>query len=168
MFLLSRHTYHIHTSRHLIQRIALNPCILNWYLSFLKGRQQKVINGFVGEWKVVNRGTTQGSVSGPHLFSIFLNDLKVDLLDEPILVKYADDSNIISTVCNTSDSSEALVEQFMEWSTNNGMSCNPSKYKEIFFKKKGCTQDFPHANHRAFHSWCCFPGRLPIYYACTE
>ena len=49
---------------------SLNPYVLNWYLSFRKGRQQRVeSNGFLGEWKVVNKGTTQGSVSGPHLLN---------------------------------------------------------------------------------------------------
>ena len=51
------------------KQLPLNTFIMNWYLSFLKGRQQKVkSNGFVGEWKVVNKGTIKGSVGGPHLF----------------------------------------------------------------------------------------------------
>ena len=46
-----------------LKQFSLNSYILNWYLSFLKGRQQRVkSNWFVGEWKVVNKGTTQGSV----------------------------------------------------------------------------------------------------------
>ena len=46
----------------------------NWYLSFLEGRQQRLLyDGYVGQWKDVNKGTMQGSVSGPHLFTIFLN-----------------------------------------------------------------------------------------------
>ena len=36
-----------------------------------------------------------------------------------------------------------LYLPFIEWSSNNGISCNPSKCKEIDFKKKGCTQVFP-------------------------
>uniref|UniRef100_A0A3Q0RTZ6 Uncharacterized protein n=1 Tax=Amphilophus citrinellus TaxID=61819 RepID=A0A3Q0RTZ6_AMPCI len=35
---------------------------------------QVVYNEFMSNWKIVNRGTTQGIVSGPYLFSLFLND----------------------------------------------------------------------------------------------
>ena len=32
----------------------------------------------MGEWKIVIKGTTQGSVSGSYLFNLFLNDLELD------------------------------------------------------------------------------------------
>ena len=53
---------------------------------------------FLGHWKSVNRGTTQGSVSGPYLFNIFLNDLEIFFNGCPVLFKYADDSTIVSTI----------------------------------------------------------------------
>ena len=54
-----------------LKQVRLNPFIINWYLSSLERRQQRVIyNSSRGERKCVNRGTTQGSVSGPYLFSI--------------------------------------------------------------------------------------------------
>ena len=35
----------------------------------------------------VNKGTTQGSVSGPYIFSLFLNDLEVDQTQDSDLIK---------------------------------------------------------------------------------
>ena len=59
---------------------SLSPYITNRYLSFLEGRKQRLLyDGFLGQWKDVNKGTMQGSVSGPHLITIFLNDLQISL-----------------------------------------------------------------------------------------
>ena len=68
------------------------------YLSFLSDRQQRVVydKSFVGEWKDVDRGSTQGSVSGPYLFNVFLNGLNIQLQGVDILIKYADDIAIPS------------------------------------------------------------------------
>ena len=79
-----------------LRQLPLNPLIVNWYLSFLEKRQQRVVyNGFEGQWREVNRGTTQGSVSGPYLFNVFINDLEINLKGRPALLEYAEDSTII-------------------------------------------------------------------------
>ena len=52
-----------------LKQFGLSPYLTNWYLSFLEGRKQRLLyNKFVGQWKDVNKSTTQGSLSGPHLF----------------------------------------------------------------------------------------------------
>ena len=80
-----------------LRQLPLNPYIINWYQSFLYARQQRVVSyNFLGHWKSVNRGTTQGSVGGPYLFNIFLNDLEIFFNGCPVLFKYADDSTIVS------------------------------------------------------------------------
>ena len=45
--------------------------------------------------RLLNKGTTQGIVSGPYLFNIFINALELVLGNQPALFKYADDSSII-------------------------------------------------------------------------
>ena len=74
-----------------LRTLGLNSYLHNWYLSFLKERQQHVVwSHNVCEWKAVNQGTTQGSVSGPYLFIVFLNDLDVTL----VIVKKSSPKNL--------------------------------------------------------------------------
>ncbi|CAB3991556.1 Hypothetical predicted protein [Paramuricea clavata] len=126
-----------------LKAFPLNPYIINWYLSFLKDRKQRICyNGYEGEWKCVNRGTTQGSVSGPHLFNIFLNDLNLELDGLDILFKYADDSNIVAPVWKERDCADFLVSQFLDWTSRNKMICNPGKCKEMTIYKQGNQEYF--------------------------
>ena len=120
-----------------LKQLPLNPYIVNWYHSFLSGRQQCVyFNNHCCIWKEVNKGTIQGSVSEPYLFNIFLNDLETQLNGIQSLFKYADDSNIVAPVWKNYDSSADMVNDFLKWSENNQMLCNPGKCKELTFKKK--------------------------------
>ena len=120
----------------------LNSKLFFLLLNFLKDRKQRVCcNNFECDWKPVNIGTTEGSVSGPYLFNIFLNDLNIILGNHDALFKCADDSTIIAPVWKEVDYSDQLVSQFLDWTNTNGMSCNPSKCKEFTIKKRG-NRDF--------------------------
>ena len=96
----------------------LNPCIVNWHVSFLSDRKQRVVcHDTVCDWKDVNRGNTQGSVSGPYLLNLFLNDLDVtQYCQNSDLTKYADDTSILVTVYkNSVDESQKGLNAFLEW-----------------------------------------------------
>ena len=80
-------------------------------------RQRVIYNGMTSEWRAVNKGTIQGSVSGPYLFNVFLNDLELSDEENTPLTKYADDSTILAIITKRlSGRSEIALSTFMEWS----------------------------------------------------
>ena len=108
----------------------------------MRDRKQRVIFGSsVCNWKTVNKGTTQGSVSGPYLFNIFLNALEIKLGNETLGFKYADDCTIIAPVYHDTDQSTDLINQFVRWAGQNRMNSNPTKCKELIMYKRGYTAE---------------------------
>ena len=74
-----------------VKKLPLNPYVINWLMNFLQDREQRVtVDGITTKFLRINRGVPQGTVLGPILFSIMVNDIKaIDSKNE--LCKFADD-----------------------------------------------------------------------------
>jgi hypothetical protein len=105
---------------------------LNWIRSWLTGRKQRVVlNGKYSSWAEVLSGVPQGSVLGPILFLIFINDLDNAAMLVDILRKFADDTKLGQTV-STPEERAALqqtLDNLCEWADNWGMEFNVKKCK---------------------------------------
>ena len=76
---------------------GINESIYNWVETFLCNRKQLVvINGVHSEWEKMKSGVPQGSVLGPILFVLFINDLPDEVISELLLC--ADDANIYRVI----------------------------------------------------------------------
>ena len=68
----------------------------DWFRSYLSDRSQFVsINGFNCDYKTIKYGISQGSVLGPLLFLIFINDLST-AIKQPETFHFADDTWLLS------------------------------------------------------------------------
>lgn len=120
----------------------LNPYIINWIISFLGNRKQRVIvDGKITDYVDINRGVPQGTVLGPLLFSLMVNDIKLVDSNNGIS-KYADDITISVPVRRNSDTALAEVKNLESWAANNRMSLNLSKTWEMLLRSR-TTQPAP-------------------------
>ena len=109
--------------------------------SYLTDRKQIVIvKGFLGILKEIISGVPQGSILGPILFNIFINNLFY-LVGGENLHSFADDN----TLSDQEDSIGELVENLQylsevanDWMDQNNMTANLSKFHAILLSKS-CT-----------------------------
>ena len=72
---------------HKLHGIGFSGKVLSWFSSYLSGRRQRVVfNGKFSKWVEVLAGIPQGSILGPLLFLIYINDIGISMTLSNVLV----------------------------------------------------------------------------------
>ena len=80
-----------------LKQNGISGKLLNLIIDFLPNRKQRVVlNGKYSSWTNIEAGVPQGSILGPLLFLIYINDLSDNLITNPKL--FADDTSLFSIV----------------------------------------------------------------------
>ena len=116
--------------------------------NYLSGRYQRVVlNGQTSSWRPVLAGVPQGSILGPLLFLIYINDLPNDLKSNAIF--FADDTSLFTIVKDKKESANILNNDLLlisRWAYNWKMLFNPHPTKpaqEVLFSRKKQNQIHP-------------------------
>ena len=131
-----------------LREAGFSKSTLSWFWSYLSGRSVCVASGkSVSEYRDINIGVPQGSVLGPLLFCIYMNDIR-DFLDASTFrLLYADDlqiyiqvpaSQIQQGILKLSESAKAIAV----WAESNRLRLNTSKTQAIIFGSPNTVQLF--------------------------
>ena len=111
----------------------------NWFKSYLSNRKQFVsINGYDPELAEINCGVPQGSVLGPLLFLLYINDLN-QAIKFCKVHHFADDTNLLylgKSIKKLNKLVNIDLKNLLYWLNANKISLNVKKTELVIFKSK--------------------------------
>ena len=120
-----------------VRALGIDEKTVKWIEGWLKERMQRVvINGKFSHWILVISGVPQGSVLGPLLFIIFINDIdEMIQLRNAILKKFADDTKYGKIILDSESADELQndLNKLVDWADTWQMKFNSDKCKVIHF-----------------------------------
>ena len=125
--------------RHILklQSYGISEQTCKWIDSFLSDRKQRVhLNGNYSKWHDVTSGIPQGSVLGPVLFVIFINDLPNSV--ESTAYLFADDTKLYRSIKGEEDRNivQSDLNNLFDWSTKWLLKFHPDKCKVMRIRNK--------------------------------
>uniref|UniRef100_A0A803JB19 Reverse transcriptase domain-containing protein n=1 Tax=Xenopus tropicalis TaxID=8364 RepID=A0A803JB19_XENTR len=126
-----------------LRNIGLEHNICNWIENWLKDRLQRVVvNGTFSNSTSVVSGVPQGSVLGPLLFNLFINDLEVGI--ESTVSIFADDTKLYKTISSMQDAAtlQSDLTKLESRAANWKIRFNVVKCKVIHFGRNNINANY--------------------------
>ena len=118
-----------------LKSIGVSDSLLLWFSDYLAERKQRVVlPGAASSWKHKKAGVPQGSILGPLLFLIYINDIVEDIHSSIRL--FADDTSLYIIVENpllAANTLNADLTKLHNWASKWLVTFNPSKSESIIF-----------------------------------
>ena len=131
-----------------LKQNGISGSLLMFFQNYLNNRKQRVVlNGSFSSYSTVESGVPQGSVLGPLLFLIYINDLERNIKSNIKL--FADDTMLFSIVKDPTISANNLnhdLDIIQQWAYQWKMEFNPDPTKqatEVLFSCKKSSQNHP-------------------------
>ena len=122
-----------------LKKCGIRGNLLEWFEDYLRGRMQRVvINGQCSDWGHVSAGVPQGSVLGPLLFLIFINDI-VHVVSHCQIRLFADDTCLFIEVDNRVDAARKInddLESIHKWLKQWLIEFSATKTKSLTISNK--------------------------------
>jgi len=125
-----------------LEEYHLDHRLLHWITDFLCNRKQRVrVNGCYSQWYRVESGIPQGSILGPILFLIYINDLlsvcRTQCPNTKIFL-YADDAKVYNVVTSDEDQKnlQRVVDKVKEWCDQWLLSLNVTKCYHMSYSSR--------------------------------
>lgn len=128
-----------------LERLGIRGLVLDWLSNYLKDRKQFVkLGDYTSDCLDIECGVPQGSVFGPKLFILYINDI-CKVSDQLKFVFFADDTNIFGFGQNLEQLLDLITSEFgkiKQWFDKNKLSLNLSKTKFMIFDNSKSRQSF--------------------------
>ena len=108
--------------------------------SFLSDRKQSVkLNSVYSSWETLNHGVPQGTVLGPFIFLLYVNDFAQNITSSNNIVQFADDTSVLCIDQNP-NSLQPQIKQILaeteDYLEKNKMTLNRDKTELLYFSKE--------------------------------